>query len=39
MVKDCKVFIVDSLIEGLQLNPLKIEYMKGQKPLEEREHL
>lgn len=39
MVKDHKVFRVDSLIEELKLNPLKIEYLKGQKTLEGREHL
>jgi hypothetical protein len=39
LVNDCEVLIVDSLIEELDLTPLKVEYLKGRKALEGREPL
>ena len=34
-INDCEVLIVDSLIQELELAPLKVEYLKGRTALVE----
>jgi hypothetical protein len=39
LVNDCEVLSVDSLMEELELTPLKVEYLKGHRALKRKKSL